>query len=44
MTLSSRYDPQSLEEKWQKRWAERGEFDVEPDAACLLYTSDAADE
>ncbi len=37
MTLSSRYDPQSLEEKWQKRWAERGEFDVEPDAAKPKY-------
>lgn len=33
MTLSSRYDPQGIEEKWQKLWAERQSF------ACELDTS-----
>ncbi|MCH5276259.1 MAG: leucine--tRNA ligase [Desulfovibrionaceae bacterium] len=37
MTLSSRYDPQPLEEKWQKRWAERGEFNADPDAVKPKY-------
>ena len=33
MTLSSRYDPQSIEEKWQKLWAERRIFACEPDSS-----------
>lgn len=37
MTLSSRYEPQALEEKWQKRWAETNAFASEPDAAKPKY-------
>ena len=37
MTLSSRYDPQSIEEKWQKLWAERRIFACEPDSSRPKY-------
>ena len=37
MTLSSRYDPQSIEEKGQKLWAERRIFACEPDSSRPKY-------
>lgn len=37
MTISSRYDHQSIEEKWQKLWAERRSFVCEPDASRPKY-------
>lgn len=37
MTLSSRYEPQQLEEKWQKHWEESGVFHCEPDAKRPKY-------
>lgn len=37
MALSSRYDPQSLEEKWQKIWSEKGAFDCDIDTSRPKY-------
>lgn len=37
MSLSSRYDPRSLEEKWQKIWAEKGVFHCDIDASRPKY-------
>lgn len=37
MALSSRYDPQSLEEKWQKIWAEKGVFHCDTDPSKPKY-------
>jgi leucyl-tRNA synthetase len=35
--MDSNYDPQQIESKWQKRWAEAKAFDVEADAARQKY-------
>jgi len=35
--MDSNYDPQQIEAKWQKRWAEAKVFDVEADAARQKY-------
>lgn len=37
MTISSRYDHRSIEEKWQKLWAERQSFLCEPDDSRPKY-------
>lgn len=37
MALSSRYDPQSIEEKWQKLWTERRSFSCDPDSSRPKY-------
>jgi leucyl-tRNA synthetase len=31
--MDEKYYPEKIEEKWQRRWAETGAFEVEPDAA-----------
>ncbi|MEK7332909.1 MAG: class I tRNA ligase family protein, partial [Nitrospirota bacterium] len=31
--MEERYDPQTVELKWQKRWAERNLFKTAPDAS-----------
>lgn len=33
MSLSTRYDPSAVEEKWYKRWLERGYFNSKPNPA-----------
>jgi len=35
--MDSNYDPQQIEAKWQKRWAEAKAFEVEADAARQKY-------
>ena len=37
MALSSHYDPQVLEEKWQKVWSEKGTFDCDIDTSKPKY-------
>ena len=35
--MNEKYQPQEIEEKWQRRWDEEGTFEAQPDASRREY-------